>query len=746
MALADSYSPCPCGSGKKYKWCCQKVESYAERARRLIDNSQHSAALAVLDEGLAKVPDNPWLLERKALCLFVQEKFEESKTCLETLLRSHPDHVGAAILLTRLIMGSEGAVAAAARFQQILGNTKTGARTEFSRIAAALAMTLSKEEVFPAAFKHFELSLLLNDTVSEVVDRSVDSLRANPMVSPWLKQSYDLAEAPDRLSGPRQVQFNQALGWAREGLWSAAATAFELLSSDPVVGAVADRNQGLCRLWLGEEAEAVSSLRRWLARSEATTEAVDLAVVCHLIDETPDREPIELVQLTWPLRDREALLRTLNADPTVAKAPPRPIDPNDEESSEVPSFYLLDRRKLEPRTGLSREEIPLIQGEFLVGAETVVLEFHDDGRLNALIDRVGVLGGGKAIPPAHPKTKVIGQMKAAELAMSWHWYVPSDLPDEEKSRLSKEQIAHVMTQVWPETPMPYLGGRTPQQAARAGNSEIQLRAALLLLEFSAAESEAQIDWGQLRSRLGVPPEPTIDPETVDIESVPLGRLYRVPITRLDDDRLIKLYKRAHEWGVHKVALEAARAIASRPDLSIHDRIDSYELYGELAMDATLRDSAAEARDWIRRGRQAEPFDRRSVTTPLWDMLELHVRTHFDAPELWVPDLAAMLQRYRDDKSAMTIVSSRMIEMGLIRIVASRDDPTGFEYDSRPLQQLLERYGPRVATSSDYLGVSATRGEIWTPEASTQGSAIWTPGSDTVGAVGAEKPRIILPGQ
>src|SRR3981081_4017607 len=91
MAGVDPYSPCPCGSGQKFKWCCQKVESYAERAQRLVgngqdvaalkplegggatgprgrvDNGQYESALKPLEEGLAKVPDSPWLLTRKAL-------------------------------------------------------------------------------------------------------------------------------------------------------------------------------------------------------------------------------------------------------------------------------------------------------------------------------------------------------------------------------------------------------------------------------------------------------------------------------------------------------------------------------------------------------------------------------------------------------------------------------------------------------------------------------------------------------
>ena len=77
MALVDPYSPCPCGSGQKYKWCCQKVEAYAERVQRLVDNGQYESALKPLDEGLAKVPGNPWLSTRKALVQLHLNQFDE---------------------------------------------------------------------------------------------------------------------------------------------------------------------------------------------------------------------------------------------------------------------------------------------------------------------------------------------------------------------------------------------------------------------------------------------------------------------------------------------------------------------------------------------------------------------------------------------------------------------------------------------------------------------------------------------
>jgi tetratricopeptide (TPR) repeat protein len=743
MALVDPYSPCPCGSDKKFKWCCQKVELYAERAYRLEENGQHDGALWAYDEGLAKVPDNPWLLLRKSVLLIQQHKPEEARQCVAAVLRHRPGHLGAGVLLTRLILAIEGPVAAAAQLQRVLLHARPEVRNQLMKITAIVAGELGKANFVPAALKHFELAIGLGGSSETAIELALRSLKANPAISPWLKESHALVDAAEGLAGPQRQQFDQALGWAHDGLWDSAGAAFELLSADPAAGPAADHNLGLCRLWLGDDAAAVAAFRRWITHEGPTTRAVDREVVCQLIDESTDPEPIEQVQLGWPLRDRAALLKTLEGEATIVDGGPRRLDPEDDESPEVSCFHWLVRPRIDPRSGLARQEVPLVQADLLVGPDTVVLETHDDGRLNGLIDQFTALAG-RAVPPAHPRTKVVGQVDRSEHAMSWHWYLPPDLPDEEKRRLTREQIAHLMTEVWPETPMKHLGGRTPVQAGRAGNSEVPLRAAVLLLEFSGEDLGGQVDWTRLRSRLSIPPEPPIDPETVDVDRLPLGRLALIPLPRLDDDRLVKLYLRAHAGGLADLLLRAAHEIVGRTHLSTSGKLDERVLYSDLAFESTeLRDRAA-ALEWVRRGRAAQENASQADFAAFWDLLDIQTRASFDPLDDWVPELAVILERYQKDEQASMMVTTRLLDMGLVRLVSPPDRPGEVMLDSRTLQQLLSLYGPKVTTSSGYLGVSATRGEIWTPGSAAKGSAIWTPGSALEAAGGGEKPRIIVP--
>jgi hypothetical protein len=302
-------------------------------------------------------------------------------------------------------------------------------------------------------------------------------------------------------------------------------------------------------------------------------------------------------------------------------------------------------------------------------------------------------------------------------------------------------LAYVIREVWPTTPHPGLRGRTPLQAAAAGDAETALRAAVRLLEFSLEDSDRLVDWEQLRARLHLQPEPAIAPESLDLDRLHLSRWTLIPAEALDDDRLLELYDRARRWGLHTVMIRAARAIVARPSLRIKGEIPPLALYGELALDAAEHEDRAGAQTWIERGRQAEPPSQQASRAVLWDLHELQVAIMLDEPDVWVPILVAILERYRGNADAMSAVLQRLISLGLIQASDDPKRPGKVVLDTQLLDAYLQRFGRRVATAAPDRGGSP----IWTPEASRGGAAIWTPGSEAPAGSGEER-KIILPGQ
>jgi tetratricopeptide (TPR) repeat protein len=747
MALVDPYSPCPCGSGQKYKWCCQKVEAYAERAQRLVDSGQLEAALKPLDEGLAKAAANPWLSTRKALVLLQLNQFDAAKVTLRALVQAHPENLVGSILMTRLVLETEGPTAGVAHLQQALSARPAANRGELSSLASLVGSALGQGGFFAAALKHLELAGQLAAAELKQSASVIRSLKMNPAISAWEKNPYGLLPAPENATPAHREAFDKAIGWASEGLWSSAASAFELLSAGSSASAIADRNRGLCCLWLADHEGAVAALRRFIARAGSTAESVDIEALCQKIERPAPRDLVEFVHLSWPIRNRDGLLAALGANKYFAAGSDRPVDSNDSTSAEVIRFFLLDRPQILAKEGLTPAEIPVVLGEMLISSDSVILETYDDGRLDRLTDRF-TAAAGATIPPAHPRTKIISKEQRHLLKLSWRWHLPEGLAEEEAERLNDLQIAAIIRDVWLDTPNPALRWRTPMQAAKIADLATALRAAVLQLQLTDETWVGQVDWTGFRAKLELPAEPEPQLDQVKIDDLPLSRLALIPVEPLDDDRVLALYRRGREWGIRMVANRAAQRIDAQPSLMAKGMIEPIALYGELALDAAGRNNRKQAQSWFERGRAAEPSAKRSANAVGWEMIGLQIQMVLDGPEVWVKSLAVILERYRGNQEATSAVFLRLINLGLVQVVADPNRPEQVALDTRTLEYYLEQFGPRVTTSTGELGVAAARDEIWTPDSGRGGgsSAIWTPGAAAAPAAGAGKSPIIITGK
>ena len=162
---------------------------------------------------------------------------------------------------------------------------------------------------------------------------------------------------------------------------------------------------------------------------------------------------------------------------------------------------------------------------------------------------------------------------------------------------------------------------------------------------------------------------------------------------------------------------AAGAIVERPDLLTRPESGPLAVYGDLADLAISRGAQDEAFKWLERGRQADPAGR-GVNAVRWDLTEVRLQTRCEAPTTWVPNLAVLLDRYRDDPESSPSLLSGLVAMGLVRVAPHPDQPGEFLLDSRPLQNLITRFGPRITTPEGTLGVSAAKGKIWTPDSAS----------------------------
>ena len=234
------------------------------------------------------------------------------------------------------------------------------------------------------------------------------STKANPTVSPWEKNPYRSGRRPGRVptdSVSRIVP--EAVTWAEQGLWSSAASAFELVERR-FRGRCSRRSQSRVCAASGSPIMTVPS------RPCGATLAAGTYGRCRRarrpsarIDDQPPHDRVELVQSSGRSVIATACSGT-RAKQRRFEAVPSALDPSDPDSPQVDAvFYARSARGSTRRPGSSSARAFRWSRARCSSARTrVVLEAYDDGRLDRLIDRVHGRAGPN-IPPAHPRTKII---------------------------------------------------------------------------------------------------------------------------------------------------------------------------------------------------------------------------------------------------------------------------------------------------------------------------------------------------
>src|SRR5262249_43492287 len=90
--MIDAYASCPCGSGKKFKWCCQDFHNDIEKALVQQQNGQNEAALHTIEEVVKAHPKNPEALGRKAQLLHVNGRVDEAEKTLDAAFEINPNY------------------------------------------------------------------------------------------------------------------------------------------------------------------------------------------------------------------------------------------------------------------------------------------------------------------------------------------------------------------------------------------------------------------------------------------------------------------------------------------------------------------------------------------------------------------------------------------------------------------------------------------------------------------------------
>jgi hypothetical protein len=335
----------------------------------------------------------------------------------------------------------------------------------------------------------------------------------------------------------------------------------------------------------------------------------------------------------------------------------------------------------------------------------VVYRGEEEGQAKAALAEIA----HDALGPAGTET-VTTQVPLVQHVLSWNWRLPNDTPAEVRAAMIAEERREVLLDRWPALSQQMFDGKTAADAAKDPAYRVKVLAAVLNLELSTSPTDSQVDFNELRRKLNLPTADAIVPPPDAIQDLPLCRLARVDVAKLNDQDLLYAYQRADHFRFIKALRMIASEVVARP--SLEKAVDKAEAYGVLAQ---LESDPKRALEYIEQARRSA--EAAGSSSGPWDIAELTLRIGSGE----IQEAERLLQHIQREH-----IREPGIAQALYQVLT---DAGIIGPDGRPTAAPAAAAAPGIVVPG--AAATAEPGKIWTPgnEPAAGGgkkSALWVP--------------------
>lgn len=720
----DPYSTCPCGSGKKLKFCCADILPELVKIHRLEEN-QPEAAEKLLLELLQKFPGREVLVGEMCGFLRQQGRGPEAREFVAEFLKQHPDHPRGLVWMARLCLSYDGYEASRRLIHRTFQISSRHYPAEIAEIANAIGLYLVSIREFMGGREHIGLSVRLAGTErGRQFLTNLAMLEADSSIPYLLRTPHALLP----VTGSEEItqQDIRARKLSLIGCWEPAAILYTRLSeANPENGAIL-YNLGLCKAWDGRSAEAAAILHRAATLLTDFDQAVQAEALAQVLDQGKPEHQYKLLQHVIRVHSLSQLLSRFDEDVHLNRYNDDELEQDNEENDHWPSgtariavYDLLDRA--------NGDRVPTRTEEFArILADIDVVDVVDESSARA----VGINSPFLLVTVAEDHSEAVlnqvkqiagdsltasdGESPEPDAAMQH----PLDARDFDlrlsrpdgvsKSRFRDitSNLNNELSEKWLNRPNLALDGKTPLQAAGDSSLKVRLAAAVLRLDVNARYFDRTVNVDDLFSRLQLPSPAAADlQEGQHCAALPAFHLERLDCTKLDDAQLEEYCNRASMLGFAEMAQRGLDELLNRPAaLESFGVVRACLMRGAIARshnDMTTMESCLE------KARQSIPAGREHFR----EQLEIEIRElamRLEDPE--DPALTVLLHRIRDR------YVTKLPEIG--EVIQAQLIDSGCEH-------LLSEIQGGLATSA------AGSKALWTPESASQpsseaGGGLWLP--------------------
>lgn len=703
----DPYALCPCGSGKKLKFCCSDLVGEIEKIHRMIEGEQPRAALRHVEQTLATYPGRASLLDLKASLELALEEADAARKTVGEFVKLHPDSPTANACEALLLAESGDARGAVRSLQKALSFVERDMPLRVYEAMGAVGGALLEAGHVLAAQAHLWLHAALapkEDTRSREVLAALHHYSGLPLL---LRDQVSLRPSPP--DAPWKGEAEQAARLANNGKWQQAANIIDGLGAKFGAEPQLLYNRALLAGWLADDKALVAGLHAYAQMDVPLDDAIEAEAIAQLLDPDLKETRLDSVVQVYNAADLETLVPRLISDKRIQSFE---MDPALFAKSDQPrprhTYVLLDRPMPDSGADLQRADVPRMAGIIAIygrqtdRSERLEVTVDKGAAFDATVTALKEIAGDTL--GEMTEERVIGAVSPTDQALNWRWQLPRDTPPDVRRRLTEEERRVAIVERWPALANPAFDGKSAHDVATEPAMRIPLLAAILILEQGSNTDRDTESVAALRTSLGLPQPDPIQADAQPAVGLPLVRVARLDVSSLADDDVVLLFHRAISTGAGAATAILAREAIRRPFLA--EQIPPSDAYRRLL---SVERDPGRALTLVEEARSHSKSAGES-TAP-WDLAELELHITSGNPEEAKSSLARIEAEHHNDPDVAAALYRLLYETGIIS-------------ESMHAQPPLENELPAAIGAA-----SEPAGHIWTPDSERPAggkSAIWTP--------------------
>lgn len=563
MAL-DLYASCPCGSGKKFKWCCQPIHVEIDKAFRQEADGQHDAALRTMQDVAEQHPDNPEAWGRLSQLLYRNEKVEEAEAALQKAYAIHPGYAFGH-LLQGMFRQSEGElVGALLLFRKAVELYHQDSHDNLAQLHVMIFECEMKMEKPVAARAALEQALRLAPAEEQLQKGMEEIFGAGSRLPEAARRAYSFKSPAASLSANQRGRWDQALASARPGKLGDVERIFAQLSEDAPDNAAAWYNLGLARAWQGNNAGALEALDRYVtleSDEEQAGAAWTLAEVLRFAVDMASQASLHTYSVIYRIQDPEPINQCLQF-----WGGQRRLLVLQQPKEDEPIFSAL---VLEQTTSLTANPadapLPRLGAYLVIVSDRIRLWHTSKERLERTRTELEEKAGNAVVRENMGQGSAgFGDVLAEALVF------PVGIADQATAeKRVREQMQQYFEDKWIHVPQPALAGVPAVDAAGSPVLRKKLRGLIQFVEECAAMNTTPYDFNRLRRKLGLlaadgsaaAPVAAAGP---DIGALSSAELAGLAPESLSDDQAELAFQSALKLDAQELAGRFAENLLARP--------------------------------------------------------------------------------------------------------------------------------------------------------------------------------------